>query len=135
MKAMLREAGFIEAAARDIQLLEAAPGPADFCGETRLGTSRADFVVRHSVGRVIPIECKVSNSAVNSFKRINHEAVGKDRAWLAGLGRRQIVPVAVISGVLNPANRESAQAEGLSTIWSHRLGELAVFIGPVQSGA
>lgn len=76
----------------------------------------------------MPVECKSSNSAVNSFKRINHEAVGKARAWLAGFGGRQIVPVAVISGVFNPTNLETAQTEGLALIWSHRLDDLAEFI-------
>lgn len=76
----------------------------------------------------MPVECKASNSAVNSFKRVNHEAAGKARAWLAGFGRHQIVPCAVIGGVFNPANLDTAQAEGLAIIWSHRLQDLAVFI-------
>ena len=76
----------------------------------------------------MPLECKVSNSAVNSFKRINHEAAGKARAWLAGFGNRQTMPGAVISGVFNPANLETAQAEGLAIIWSHRLSDLTDFI-------
>ena len=79
--------------------------------------------------RAMPVECKASNSAVNSFKRINHEAAGKARAWLTGFGRRQIIPVAVVSGVFSPANLETAQSEGLTIIWSHRLRDLADFIG------
>lgn len=67
-------------------------------------------------------------SPQNSFKRINHEAVGKARAWLAGFGERQIVPCAVVGGVFNPANLETAQAEGLALIWSHRLDDLTEFI-------
>ena len=76
----------------------------------------------------MPVECKSSNSAVNSFKRINHEAVGKARAWLDEFGSRQIVPSAVIDGVFSPSNIETAQAEGLTIIWSHRLEDLTGFI-------
>ena len=47
---------------------------------------------------------------------------------LAGFGNRQTVPGAVISGVFNPANLETAQAEGLAIIWSHRLSDLTDFI-------
>ena len=38
---------------------------------------KAGTVVRLRDRRVMPIECKVSNSEVNSFKRVNHEAAGK----------------------------------------------------------
>lgn len=125
---MLRDIGFTEVPARDIPLLDAAPAPGQFCRESKLGDSRADIVIRLYDRRAMPVECKASNSAVNSFKRVNHEAAGKARAWLAGFGRRQIVPCAVIGGVFNPSNLDTAQAEGLAIIWSHRLQDLAVFI-------
>ena len=81
----------------------------------------------------MPVECKASNSAVNSFKRINHEAVGKARAWLDEFGSRQIVPSAVISGVFSSANLDTAQNEGLTIIWSHRLKDLVDFIESTRS--
>ena len=114
-------------------LLDAAPASGEFCGESKLGDTRADLVIRLYDRRAMPVECKSSNSAVNSFKRINHEALGKATAWLAAFGRRQIVPVAVISGVFNPANLNTAQAEGLVLIWSHRLEDLAEFIESTRS--
>ena len=40
---------------------------------------------------------------------------------------------AVIVGVLNLANHETAQAEGLALIWSHRLQDLADFIESMRS--
>lgn len=128
VKAMLREIGFSEAAPRDMPLLDAAPDPGAFCGESKLGDSRADLVIRLYDRRAMAVECKASGSAVNSFKRINHEAAGKARAWRTGFGKRQIVPGAVIGGVFHPANLETAQAEGLAIFWSHRLRELADFI-------
>lgn len=128
VKAVLRNIGFAEAPPRDIPLLDAAPAPGTFCGESKLGDSRADLVIRLHDHRVMPLECKASNSAVNSFKRINHEAAGKARAWLAGFGKRQVVPGAVLSGVFGPANLATAQAEGLTIVWSHRLRDLVDFI-------
>ena len=130
---MLRDIDFTEVSPRDMPLLDAAPAPGEFCGESKLGDTRADLVVRLYDRRAMPVECKASNSAVNSFKRLNHEAVGKARAWLAGFGGRQIVPCAVISGVFNPANLETAQAEGLALVWSHRLDDLAEFTEATKS--
>jgi len=43
--------------------------------------------------RYMAIECKVSNSAVSSFKRLNHEALGKARRWVDQFGRRAVVLV------------------------------------------
>ena len=133
VKAKLRDIDFAEVPPRDMPLLDAAPASGEFCGESKLGDTRADLVIRLYDRRAMPVECKSSNSAVNSFKRINHEALGKATAWLAAFGRRQIVPVAVISGVFNPANLNTAQAEGLVLIWSHRLEDLAEFIESTRS--
>ena len=115
-------------------MLDAAPDVGEFCGESKLGGTRADLVVRLYDGRAMPIECKVSNSAVNSFKRVNHEAVGKAGAWLTDFGNRQVVPMAVISGVFNPANLETAQSDGLYITWGHSLDDLADFVLSTQPG-
>ena len=128
VKTVLRSNGFSEVAPRDIPMLDAAPDTGEFCGESQFGETRADIVVRLHDGRAMPVECKVSNSAVNSFKRVNHEAVGKARSWITGFGKRQTVPAAVIGGVFNPANLEVAQDDGLAIFWTHRLDDLAVFI-------
>ncbi len=128
VKDKLREIGFTEVSSRSIRTLDSAPAAGEFCGESKLGDTRADLVIRLHDRRTMPVECKVSNSAVNSYKRINHEAAGKARTWLAGFGNRQIVPSAVISGVFNPVNLETAQTEGLAIIWGHRLSDLADFI-------
>ena len=109
-------------------MLDAAPAPGQFCGESKLGGTRADIVARLYDGRVMPLECKVSNSAVNSFKRINHEAAGKARDWIAGFGQLQVVPAAVIAGVFNPPNLATAQHEGLTIYWNDRLDDLVEFI-------
>lgn len=128
VKDTLRALGFEEVEARAMPLLDAAPAPGQFCGESKLGDTRADIVIRLHDGRAMPVECKTSNSAVNSFKRVNHEAVGKARAWTAEFGKRAIVPCAVISGVFKPDNLQTAQAENLTIFWSHRLSDLVSFV-------
>ena len=78
VKACLRAANFNEEPSRPIpSSFDNAPPPGAFCGESHFGTSRADIIARLHDGRAMAIECKTSNSAVNSFKRINHEAGNK----------------------------------------------------------
>ena len=114
VKDVLRSCGFIEDPSRpDIETLVDAPASNHFRGESKLGRTKADIVARLPDQRLLAIECKVSNSAVNSYKRVNHEAVGKARSWLSDFGRRQIVPAAVLSGVFKPANLATAQDEVL----------------------
>ncbi len=132
VKDTLRRAKFAEVEPRDIQLLDQAPDPGQFCGESKLGETRADIIVRLYDRRVMPIECKVSNSAVNSFKRLNHEAVGKSTKWLKAYGERATVPSAILGGVFNPNNLETAQQAGLSLFWAFRLKDLTNFIASTR---
>jgi hypothetical protein len=76
---------------REIPMLTAAPSPGEFCGETRLAGTRADVVARLRDGRVMAIECKVSNSAVNSYKRLIHDTGGKAATWYRTLGNAQVM--------------------------------------------
>lgn len=129
VKEILRSCGFVEDRARpDIETLVDAPAPNCFRGECKFGGTKADIVVRLPDQRVLAIECKVSNSAVNSFKRVNHEAVGKARSWRSDFGRRQVVAAAVLSGVFKPANLVAVQEEGLVLFWAFRLADLADFL-------
>lgn len=125
---MLTRIGYEVVDRREISTLNNAPDIGQFCGECKLGDTRADIVVRLYDSSVMPIECKASNSAVNSYKRINHEAVGKARKWQEAFGDRQTVPAAVITGVFNPQNLEMAQRDGLSIFWGHRLDDLEQYI-------
>lgn len=129
VKEVLANAGMSEVTARDIPMLTAAPSPGEFCGESRLAGTRADVVVRLVDGRVIAIECKVSNSSVNSYKRVVHDTGGKASHWYQQLGRAQVIPCAVLSGIFAPANLLSVQNEtGVFLFWQHRLSDLADFV-------
>lgn len=133
VKALLRDMGFVERPPRDIPMLADAPAAGEFCGESRLGDTRADLVIGLFDRRALAVECKVSNSEVNSFKRVNHEAAGKAAKWNAQFGKRQLVAMAVLRGVFKPENLASAQDAGLHLVWSHRLEELRGFVEGTRS--
>ena len=129
VKDLLRSSGLLEDPSRPaIETLSDAPAPNHFRGESKLGRTKADIVARLADQRLLAIECKVSNSAVNSYKRVNHEAVGKARSWVADFGRRQVVPAAVLGGVFKPENLATAQDEALALFWAFRLEDLAEFL-------
>lgn len=128
VKNLLLDIGFVEVKKRKIGLLADAPAPGEFCMESLVGSTRADLVVGLYDRRVLALECKASNSEVNSYKRVNHEALGKAQKWLSAFGKNATVPGAVISGVFNVNNLESAQSAGLHLFWSHQLDDLNKFI-------
>ena len=99
VKVALRELGFTEVASRTIRTISHAPSPGQFCGESVLGNRKGDIIVRLWDDRVMPIECKVSNSSTNSVKRLNNDAAVKASSWKTDFGLRQVVPSAVLSGV------------------------------------
>lgn len=79
------------------------------------------------------IECKVSNSYVNSIKRLNNDAEAKARQWILSFGEDQIVPVAVLSGLYELDKLEQAQSRGLTLYWAHRLEDLTNWIEATRS--
>lgn len=124
VKSALRAAGFTEVPPRTITTLRTAPRPGEFCGESMLGSRKADIVVGLWDDRVLPIECKVSNSRLNSVKRIKNDAAVKAKLWIQEFGTQLIVPAAVIAGVLGAQTLLSAQADGLTIWWSHDIDQL-----------
>lgn len=133
VKDVLKGIGFNEVAVREIPMLTAAPNPGEFCGETRLAGTRADVVARLHDGRVMAIECKVSNSSVNSYKRLVHDTGGKAATWYRALGDAQVVPAAVMSGVFSVANLETVQNDmAVALFWQHRLNDLADFVSKAK---
>lgn len=96
--------------------------------EVTFGEKKVDVLSRLWDDRMLPIECKVSNSAVNSFKRLNHETVSKATSWTASFGTANVIPSAVLSGVFSPANVLAAQTAGVAIFWSHRISDLGDFV-------
>lgn len=83
--------------------------------------------------RVMAIECKVSNSATNSVKRLNNDAAAKAGSWPKDFGTVQVVPVAVLSGVFKRHNLSDAQRRGLTLFWAHDLSTMMDSIHATKS--
>lgn len=119
---------------RTVATLAQAPREGEFCRESILSTRKADFIIGLLDSRVMPVECKVSNSSTNSVKRVNNDAAAKARDWIRDLGERQVVPSAVLSGVYKLHNLTDAQRRGLTLYWAHDLEKLTDWILATRSG-
>lgn len=130
--ALLR-ANFQKTPTRPVRTLDEAPAHGQFCGESLLGDRKADFIIRLWDRRIMAVECKVSNSAINSVKRLNNDAAAKAEAWRRDFGERQVVPAALLSGVYKIHNLLNAQQRGLTIFWAHDLDELIKWIEKTRS--
>jgi hypothetical protein len=126
--AVLMDAGLRRVNARTIRSPDDWPARGEFCAESELAERKADLIVRLWDGRIMPIECKVSNSSTNSIKRLNNDAAVKATHWVTHVGRDHVVPVAMLSGVFKLRNLEQAQNRGLTIFWAHDLAKLTAFV-------
>ena len=120
----LTDLGSKKVAAREIPDIDPAPRAGQFCGESKFGTRKGDIVVRLQDRRGLPIESKVSNSDLNSVKRLNNDAAVKAGNRTRDIGLRRIVPAAVSGGVYNLHNLLDAQDRGATLFRAHDLGPL-----------
>lgn len=109
--------------------------PPGVCSENEVdfGSERADVLSMLWDNRMLAIECKVSNSSVNSYKRVNHDTLAKYHAWKKEFGDNNVIPCAMLSGVYKPGNIVAAQSAGLTIFWSHRIDDLGEFVGATRS--
>lgn len=125
----LEAAGLKRAPARTIKTLTTAPAPGEFCAaECLVGSRKADLTIRLFDDRLMPLECKVSNSSTNSIKRLNNDAAVKAATWIDEFGSLTAVPAAVLSGVFKVRNLEQAQDRGLTVFWAQDLDRLVDFV-------
>lgn len=101
--------------------------PGQFSREALVAGTRCDIPVGLWDGRFLLLECKVSNSAVNSVKRLNREVGGKARHWREAFGQRAVTG-AVLAGVYNLANLVEAQTGGVAIFWEHDLEHLGSLV-------
>lgn len=102
--------------------------PGEYCRQSAVAGTRADLTIALlDRSRVLALECKVSNSEVNSYKRLNHEVGNKRRAWQGAFGR-SCVPGAVLAGAFSLKNLVSAQEAGIYLFWEHDLHSLVDFV-------
>lgn len=124
---ILREAGYEHSAKRRFNSLDEMPR-GSFGAEAVLAGAKADVPVRLHDGRLLAIECKVSNSAVNSVKRLLRETGGKARAWREAYGQ-QVIPAAVLSGVFKLNDLLAAQeSHRIALFWETDLTPLRDFL-------
>lgn len=124
----LKAAGFKEAprVAKVDNLDQIARG--SFMQEVQLDGAKCDIPVRLHDGRLLAIECKVSNSSLNSVKRLLRETGGKARAWDAAFGKT-VLTGAVIAGVYKLLHLKEAQDDyDVAIFWEHDLAPLASFV-------
>jgi len=99
-----------------------------YCRETNVIGTKCDVPVKLRDGRLLLIECKVSNSSLNSVKRLIREIGGKARIWRSGFGDRAIT-AAVLSGVFKLRHLEEAQNQhGVVIFWESDLKPLRGFL-------
>ena len=129
---VLSENNFNKVQTRTVNTSVDAPSAGQFCRESMLGSRKADVLVGLWDTRLMPIECKVSNSATNSIKRLNNDAAQKAVTWRQDFGEANIVPTAVLSGVYKLKNLVSAQNRELTIFWAHDLGKLTEWIASTR---
>lgn len=104
------------------------PQPGEFMRNALVGQHGADAIVGLYDYRLLCIECKASNSEINSRKRLNKEVGADAKAWLGSFGENNIVPAAAIRGVFKADYVKQAQEVPVAIFWSHRLEDLIEFI-------
>jgi len=93
-----------------------------------LRNSEADIAARLQDGRLLAIEGKVSNSSLNSIKRLIHEVGDKASNWREEFGDN-VVPAAVLAGVYDMKHLKEAQNErDILIFWEHNPDSLVEFI-------
>lgn len=113
-------------ARRDVRSVRDFLEPGEFCRQSTVGTTRADFTIGLR-DRMLLIECKSSNSEVNSYKRLNHEVGNKAASWVRSFGEAA-VPAAVLAGVFKLENLQSAQRAHIALFWEHDYSSLMDFV-------
>lgn len=108
------------------------PKPGEFMRNALVGEHGADAIVGLYDYRLLCIECKASNSEINSRKRLNKEVGADAKAWLSKFGDDNIVPAAAIRGVFKPEYIKQAQEVPVAIFWSHRLSDLLAFINSTK---
>jgi hypothetical protein len=68
------------------------------------GSRKADVVIGLWDGRKMALECKVSNSELNSIKRLNNDAAMKAVEWRKEFGALGVEPGALLAGVFKRAH-------------------------------
>ena len=99
-----------------------------FSRERKVGGAKCDVPIRLYDGRMLALECKVSNGPKNSWKRLQREVGGKADTWKQSYGS-QVVTGAVLAGVFDLKCLVDAQnRQNVVLFWQHDLKPLVEFV-------
>lgn len=115
--------------------VRAAVPPKHFMNKARFATAtttaqEVDIACGFAASYVAAMECKVTNDATNSVKRVN-DVLKKAAAWKSHWGSF-VETAALLQGVIKPEDVQRLTDEGVKVFWSH---DLAAFSSWVQSRA
>jgi hypothetical protein len=99
----------------------------EFTREIRVAGAKCDVPSRLPNGDLLPVECKVSNTEVNSVKRLNRETGGKHERWRSAFGA-ELHTAAVLGGVFRLVNLTAAQDDGILVFFDHDLAAVKRFL-------
>lgn len=103
------------------------PAYPNFYGECTVYGRKVDLFIALATGRMIALEAKDSSSALNSKKRLNNDTAAKAKHYQTE-GGKNIISVALLSGVFKISDLKAAQDFGLYLVWAHRLDDFVEWI-------
>lgn len=102
-----------------------------FMNKTRFATAtttaqEVDIACGFASSYVAAMECKVTNDATNSVKRVN-DVLKKAAAWKSHWGSF-VETAALLQGVIKPDDVQRLTDEGVKVFWSHDLDAFAEWV-------
>lgn len=99
-----------------------------FSRERKVAGAKCDLPIRLKDGRLLALECKVSNGPKNSWKRLQREVGGKADTWRREFGSR-VITGALLAGVFDlTCVRRAQEEQGVAIFWQHDLAPLLTFL-------
>ena len=99
----------------------------NFYGECTVHGRKFDLFIALPTGRMIALEAKDSSSALNSVKRLNNDTAAKARHFATQAGKN-IINVALLSGVFKVESLILAQQSDLYLVWAHDLDQFIEWV-------
>lgn len=123
----LSEAGLtLDASRAQIRFLDDM-SRGSYSRERPVAGAKCDVPARLLDGRLLALECKVSNGPKNGWKRVNREVGGKAETWRQHFGV-QVLTGVVLAGVFDLSCLRTAQESGVVIFWEHDLSPLRQFV-------
>lgn len=91
-----------------------------FYGECVVYGRKVDLFIALATGRMVALEAKDSSSGLNSTKRLLNDTAAKAEQYKAEAGKN-IISVALLSGVFKLGDLQAAQKRGLYLVWAHDM--------------